>query len=321
MKNYKKIIVCCPRGESGGPELLHQLVDALRMLGHSAFVSYYPFDENFNCSKSYQHYNAPVTILDDSAENLIIVPEVFTWILKRIFKADTAVWWLSVDNYFLAKHESLIVDFYIKYKSLIRKWRVPVFKLKNCQHFHQSFYAKKFLESSGITSYPLTDYLGESHLKIPDFSLPRRNIVVFNPIKGIKKTQKLRDFYPEIEFVAIQNMSSIQVSKLLKSAKIYIDFGYHPGKDRLPREAAMAGCCVITGLCGSAKFKEDVSIPDMYKLNDSTKSYITNFKNLVDDIFLNYSSHIKNFESYRKQIMNEPEVFKTQVAELFGYNL
>ena len=29
--------------------------------------------------------------------------------------------------------------------------------------------------------------------------------------------------------------------------KLYIDFGGFPGKDRLPREAVMHDCCIITG--------------------------------------------------------------------------
>ena len=27
---------------------------------------------------------------------------------------------------------------------------------------------------------------------------------------------------------------------------IYLDFGYHPGKDRMPREAALFNNCIIT---------------------------------------------------------------------------
>jgi len=59
-----------------------------------------------------------------------------------------------------------------------------------------------------------------------------------------------------------------EVIKLLQKAKVYIDFDYHPRKDRLPREAAILGCCVITRKRGSAKFFEDVPIPDEYKFED-----------------------------------------------------
>ena len=45
----------------------------------------------------------------------------------------------------------------------------------------------------------------------------------------------------------------------------YIDFGPHPGMDRLPREAALAGCIVITNREGAAAHDEDVPLPPEYK--------------------------------------------------------
>ena len=43
------------------------------------------------------------------------------------------------------------------------------------------------------------------------------------------------------------------MTNLLMKSKIYLDFGYHPGKIGL-REAALFGNCVITNLKGSAAF-------------------------------------------------------------------
>ena len=41
-------------------------------------------------------------------------------------------------------------------------------------------------------------------------------------------------------------MSANQVINIFKRTKIYIDFGYHPGKDKMPREAVLFNNCVIT---------------------------------------------------------------------------
>ncbi len=41
----------------------------------------------------------------------------------------------------------------------------------------------------------------------------------------------------------------------MRKAKLYIDFGYHPGKERMPREACLLDCCLIIGKDGSAKYK------------------------------------------------------------------
>ena len=45
----------------------------------------------------------------------------------------------------------------------------------------------------------------------------------------------------------------------------YIDFGPHPGMDRLPREAALAGCVVVTNREGAANFDEDTPLPSQFK--------------------------------------------------------
>ena len=70
---------------------------------------------------------------------------------------------------------------------------------------------------------------------------------------------------------------------------IYIDFGHHPDKERLPREAAIHGCIVITGLCGSAANSQDVPLPNYLKLNIHDLNFLETFKKLVVSIFENFS--------------------------------
>lgn len=112
-------------------------------------------------------------------------------------------------------------------------------------------------------------------------------------------------------------MTESEVAKLLGTAKIYIDFGHHPGKDRLPREAAMAGCCVITCKRGAAHYFEDIPIGDNYKLNDQSDDYIAEFGELATGIFNDYENHTLDFSEYRNIIRNEKSVFKKNVQEIF----
>lgn len=314
-----KIIVCCSQGVSGGPELLHQLVHELRANGRDAYICYYPFDIAFSCPEAYKKYDVRQTALIDEADTFILVPESATWILKLVNKARGGVWWLSVDNYFLAKGKSRLEDLYLRYKSLVRT-RLPISQLRRLIHFSQSHYAEKFLTERNIQSYPLTDYLASDHLvdRIQSSGCHKENIVVFNPLKGRKKTQLLVDKYPNIEFVPIQKMTAHEVASLLTRAKIYIDFGHHPGKDRPPREAAMAGCCVLTGRGGSAAYYEDVPISEKYKLNDTTENFVDEFGKLAKEIFENFSVHTKDFDTYRVSILEEPGIFKAQVKQIFG---
>jgi len=314
-----RVIVCCSKGTSGGPELLHQLVDELRSNGREAYIAYYPFGTPFSCPDAYKKYDTPQAQLTDEPGTFVVVPETATWIAKSIKNARVGVWWLSVDNYFLASHNSKIKDLYLRYKSLIRA-RLPIFRIRNLLHFSQSFYAERFLQNFSIASHQLTDYLSDAHFanRFSGDTGGKEDIVAFNPLKGHKKTHLLIKKYPEIEFVPIQNMTSQEVAALLRRAKIYIDFGHHPGKDRPPREAAMAGCCIITGRSGSARYQEDLPILEKYKLDDTTAAYVKDFGVLAESIFKNFPTHVQEFEGYRLKILNEPEVFKQQVKAIFG---
>ncbi|MGC8677909.1 MAG: hypothetical protein ACP5UF_06830 [Hydrogenobaculum sp.] len=90
-------------------------------------------------------------------------------------------------------------------------------------------------------------------------------------------------------------MTRDQVIETLQKAKVYIDFGNHPGKDRIPREAAILGCCVITGKRGSATFFEDVPIPEEYK----------------------FEERYQDFNYYRQVIRNEPTKFLENLKKIF----
>ena len=72
----------------------------------------------------------------------------------------------------------------------------------------------------------------------------------------------------DINWVPLQNMTRSELVNVMRVAKVFVDFGYHPGKDRLPRECAANGCCVITGMRGSANYFEDVPIPSKYKFDE-----------------------------------------------------
>ena len=313
-----KIIVCCPGSAvTGGPELLHQLVHELRKLNHDAYILYYQFDKKHECPIPYRKYNAPQTDYVDTSKDIVFIPENATKLMKYFKKARLAIWWLSIDNYFGIRRESKIKDFIKKYKRIYRK-RLPLWSLKGYLHFTQSEYARIFLKNYGIESIMLTDYLSSEHLTEKSVNKSRKDIIVYNPSKGAKTTKKLIERNKDMVFVPLVGMSHNEVKTLLESAKIYIDFGHHPGKDRIPREAAMAGCCVITGLKGSAKNNCDLPIPKKYKLDESSSKFQELFRQIATSVFIEYENHLVEFDKYREKIRGEPETFRTQVINIFG---
>ena len=315
----KKIQVCCTRSVTGGPELLHQLVDQLRKNGHDATIVYLPIGEPFECPEPYRVYDAPQSQLQDETGVLVIVPEVATATLRMLRHASRAVWWLSVDNYLCVKRESPSKDVYWRYKSLLLQRRLPLRSLRKFHHFAQSHYALEFLGKAGIKAFPLTDYLGAAHLEQAVRPPPaKKDIIIYNPKKGVGLTKMLREANPDMQFVAIEHMTSQQVAELLASAKLYIDFGHHPGKDRLPREAAMAGCCVITGRRGAAANAIDVSIAEKYKLDERSSDFLAAFRKQALAVLGDYENRRSDFDSYRMRIRAEKKLFIQQVEELFG---
>ena len=111
-------------------------------------------------------------------------------------------------------------------------------------------------------------------------------------------------------------MTVEEIKNLMRKGKVYIDFGNHPGKDRIPREAAISGCCIITNRKGSAKFYEDVSIDEKYKFDDDMKN-IPNVIETINRCINNYDNEINEFENYRNLIEKEKEKFGKDILNVF----
>ena len=112
-------------------------------------------------------------------------------------------------------------------------------------------------------------------------------------------------------------MQPEEVPGMMKKAKVYIDFGYHPGKERMPRESCLMDCCLIIGKNGSAKFKEDMPILEEYHFDIKDKN-IDAIALKIKDCLINYDDNIKNFYDYKKVLLNEKETFSNDVKSVFN---
>jgi hypothetical protein len=331
-----KIFVACPANVStGGPELLHQLAYHLRKdLSIDAYMYYYNFDDGkFKnpVHREYEKYDNPFVTklneLEDNKKNIIIVPEIQEGInlLQHFKNIRKGVWFLSVDNYYLSKvyEKILFLDFNKldllsnKIEKLAIKFpyeKDPLLKLADFYLF-QSYYAIDHFKNLEHKYY-LSDYLNKDFLKIETDLSKKEDIVAFNPKKGYNFTKKIIESNKDIKFIPLINMGREEVIKTLQKAKVYIDFGNHPGKDRLPREAAILGCCIITGKRGSAAFFEDVPIFDEYKFEDREEN-IPKIVDKIKECFENYEERYKDFEHYREVIKNEPQRFVEDLKKIF----
>ena len=305
------IIISCPGGYvTGGTELLHQLGYKLNLFGFDAYIMYYGTDDGKPAMHPYfSRYNVPtVDSVEDSPENILVFPEMMALsildIKKRFPLSKHVLWWLSVDN---AQMTESAEHRFSEDNDII--------------HLVQSYYAMDYVKNT--LSVPddrvfyLSDYINYNYLNI-DVHNTRDNTVLFNPRKGFERTASIigsSDFL-RIKWRELAGIPPEKVPDVLRSAKVYIDFGNHPGKDRFPREAAACGCRIITGKRGSAAFDRDVPIPERFKIDDESdnKVILEQIYSLVD----NYEETETLYDEYIEMIHEEFHVFEADTFKVFS---
>ena len=328
----KKIYVFCPAGvKTGGPELLHQLVYALNQNKKSASIVYTgKINHSYKIIDEYLQYIDSYLLpeeVEDSAENLVIVPETLVLALKRFKKIQTLIWWLSVDNFYFNFLSLRALKFRSSNWGFLRAIKRSIFNshtllsmksrlIKKIDfHLCQSQYAIEECKKYGYEAYYLSDYLNDQFFTEKTETLVKENIVAYSPVKGFRFTRKIIDKNPGLNFFPIINMTRAEVQNLLKKAKVYIDFGNHPGMDRIPREARMQGCVVITGKNGSAKYTEDVPIEEKFERKTCNIKAISN---LIKDIFDNYEKWNEKQMNYTDFIKGQKDQFLKDVKSIFN---
>lgn len=235
----KLVVVCPANAVTGGPEAMHQLVHTANHVERgSAAILYWPFLPQ-TTPQPYQHYVCPKILRDQVPEDaLVVFPEIWPEI-AHTFKNRCALWWLSVDNF--GSHGQRNLD-------------------KISLHLCQSEYAWDHVERLGKRMM-LTDWVS-----VEPVLRERQPQVVVNPAKD---AGLLRPFVESGRFQVAQlgGMNSLEVSEVLHASKVYVDFGKHPGRDRLPREATLAGCLVMSTNLGAARYWEDMPLPNWYKFD------------------------------------------------------
>lgn len=308
---------------SGGPELLQQLCRKIRDMGKAAtmvyYHSYFIVKPNQQVSERYAVYGNPVSdkILD-LPQNTVVVPEVGTHLLCRYRKAKKAVWWLSVDNYYKKKQEwSYRINTLFGLLS-------PALTDHRIMHLYQSYYAREQVNKLGVQpacQMELSDYLNAAFIENADKEKkqPKQNRVLYNPKKGFEYTQMLMAAMPDLEWQPLQGMTPDQMCHIMQTSKLYIDFGEHPGKDRIPREAAISGCCILTGKRGAAKNEFDIPVPSQYKIDQDTMP-LAEVEKKIRSILLHYESCRHDFDAYRDKIRHEEEKFAQDTQRFIDWS-
>jgi len=318
---YQKVVILCPAVVTGGPEAMHQLCDAINKVGGSAILVYYSGSSMIDLSDTmitsrpdlseafldaYRNYHAPhedMVVL--SPDTLVIFPETLALHAFRFRGAQRAVWWLSVDN-------GLDLEPLFSYKEFCDGY----FNDETLIHFYQSDYARNFLMEKGAKKiYPLFDYINRGFLHRSPLPL-KQPLVSFFPTKGRALANLFFEHEKNLPSVAIENMSPQQVSDTLRQTSVYIDFGHHPGKDRVPREAAASGNIIFIHSKGAGRHFLDHPLDPFFVFT------LVDIKTgeLAQKVSACLANHLHFFNQqwlYRRRIENELEEYALQVKTIF----
>jgi hypothetical protein len=306
-------------------------VSTLRGLGQEAYLSPIPGTAHQDRVKEYDHYDAPERAFVDATGHALVAPETYTTSLRAATRATRICWWLSIDYspLFFAQRERIYRDSYTlndRMLHIARGGRGFAYRLairrkpwRDMLHLAQSHYAWNFLyDHLDVTPSLVTDFTPTAELdELPRSPVAERGRrVTYNPKKGGWVVDELRRRGAPYDFVPIQNMTRTEALRTLCESAVYMDPGNHPGKDRMPREAALAGAITLVSRSGSGANWQDVPIPWEHKI-DMTGDVATNAAARLEAVFSDLAGHKARQARYDSFVRGEPERFRREVAAFF----
>lgn len=296
-----EILIVCPANcATGGPEALHGLASDLNQMGRvHARLWYWDVAGSDPTPSEYKSYNCEyVTELPAGYDGVLIVPEIWANDVMNYPQCTRAVWWLGVDAYAgwtpAAERGAFLRD-------------------KDIVHITQSEYAADFLYKLGVEKIVSCTDIVNADFYAEYEEHERSDVVLYNPAKATTFTQKIMEACPDIIFKPITGMTRAEVIETMRSSKLYIDFGRFPGRERMPREAALCGCCLITSKTGSADYWGDFA--HTYKF-DSKDSHIWAITHKIRYVISNYEKCRQDFEELKWQLLGDQRAVKEEHKKL-----
>lgn len=290
--NNMEILVICPAHvATGGTEALHEFVSLMNAQhGVNARIWYWSIQHDNPSPPEFAAYNCEyVTSMPEGYNDVIVVPEIWANNVMDFPNCTRVIYWLGVDAYAgwtpEAKRGAFLED-----ESII--------------HIAQSEYANDFLKKLGAKHIiRCTDTLNPEFYE-PYEETERGDVVLYNPAKSTAFSKLLITECKGVKFRPIQNMKRQEVIDAMRHSKLYVDFGEFPGRERMPREAVLCGCCIITSKIGSAGY--DADFPHNYKF-ESKASHLWAIERKIKNVLANYDICRRNFDFFRQALRNEKE--------------
>ena len=317
-----KIYVLCPSGRrSDTADFCHQLCSKIVSLGVEAYMVYLPGGgENISVDDFYLRYNLPYdTGVEDSAKNILIVPEAAATYLYMTRETRRVLWWVDVDNFFRDIGLRLVNQF----GKFLAQPMPKIFSFNRCdadvEHWAQSEYARRFLKINAVPDeniHTVSDCLSKNFLAYASQidTSAKKNLIAYKPVPNRDFTDVLKNLVPDTEWRAVENLAQ---AAILAEAKVYVDFGDHGSRDKLTRAAAVSNCVVITSVRGAAAFDADFNIPDEFKFEESVRGAMTAAQK-IRAALENFADELAKQNNFREKILRESDAFTEEVASALG---
>lgn len=357
MSTNQRVAIFVPKGlRTGGPEAMHQLHRSLLEEGKDSVLVPWPGMKNRELVDEYSMYEPKwITISRLRRSDIVIVPSDLGylpfWYFLMISKKHIWIWMLAVDFSFEEKFKKYEARNYylhpewgvnkkrkkwIELVSILKnldysKYRKRILKIKikaNISNYlFQSVYAKEIfkLTNQDNLGFMLTDYT--SLKEIDNFkdlsfcSCPKNHIAYF-PGKSkdliklvLEVNSKRNNIY---HFIPIVNLSGNQVVFLLSKADLYLDLGYFPGKDRLPRESIVLNCPVLLAKRGSARYFKDFQLADRYLLDLSLLNPTSTFEAVAKTISFGKEFNLAAQKDFLNAVLHERKIFQSEVNKFIS---
>ncbi|WP_228409688.1 hypothetical protein [Chryseobacterium sp. T16E-39] len=285
-------------------------------------MHYIPNRKNAKPSNYSIYHTTEINSFEDHPENILIVPESMTFLIKEYPQSQKVIWWLSVDFYkilmdYRIRKQNILTKFFYKQKD--KEYHFE--PLPNVFQWAQSYRSSVYIKDHGIPESQIDyvcDYINPSFLENKEKitkDLTNKNIL-YNPRKGKKEISLIIKSSPELNWIPIQNMNAGQIKDLMAKSLLYVDFGENPGRDKMLRESVSQDCCIISGKNGSSAYYEDLMIPDEYKFNFN-ENKISEIILKIKQVLENYPHHISDFIPYKNMVLNEEIAFEEKLKEIF----
>ena len=332
---FMKFKIHCNYSTTGGPQSLHQVCKALIDHGHEALMCYPPVGEGVVPLWS-KIYGLTAwesrTNMRDEAGSVVVLPAGWgpNWypmhpkqyscihpLGPETYRSVKVMWWLGLGTWQDWDIGGWDVDSNLSHPNVRRLY-----------HACQSQLAYEYLKGSGLVPmeqvFMLRDYTHEffhvDECELIRSEAARQNVVLYNAAKGAENHRRIIEACSglPVEFVAISGMSRESMRDLALRSKVYMDFGHHPGRDRIPREMAACGLSVITGCDGTASLEEDLPV-GRRKFWRVDGEY--DFAAIRGQIELDINDWLRAFadedmQAYRRRIRREKKVVYDDVANM-----